>query len=663
MSLQDSDNLIVGRGAESYKITYQDLKDDLNVAPTPIGAVATPTVLKPSAGAGGGGLAYARTDTISNSDLIGTPGGWNPFTNNPLSSNESVFDLSITGSIWHLVGKTSGIGGKGFVYYSTDQGQSWTKQTPTTRTSEFSSIDYDPVDNRWMIAGGNHTWLYSNNGTSWTAGNEGSGDLLNNVHHGTGGWIYSRDGGTKIHHSYSGTGSWSGSYSVVYGSYVTAIRYGEDDGNWVMTSVAPGDAGYYSVCTGGDPRTSDDWDIKSKRPTGCTGITALKRSNGLWVIGTSSGQIYRTADVTDDTSWEEITNPFSNNIRDFAYDPNTETWVCVGDNGIVGVSYDNCSTWKLAQSGSVANNASLRAVVYDNDRFIITGERQLVSFIPENYQSIVTVASDLDITEMQGEVFQTNGTGNPGPFVPTDYTLTTSSITAVDDTDPNNIVLSFSGANLDLKYFQEGDVLANGGEVVSVDTNANTMTVDGGTWSVSDVITLPVKAGVGSIIDVTGNVITIVPTEGRFIGPNSNGIDFSLAGPSKIDEPLLTDEVFLLSSDFALVPGSDADTLLSIVWEIDGTEHSAGTTNPWKPDGLLTPNTTHSVRVKHIGNILGASSYSPTVTFTTGATFASLFNRVAALESDEISDDATDSALLTLIANLTARIQALEESN
>ena len=35
MALQDSDNFIIGRGTDSYKITYEDLKDDLNYVPTP----------------------------------------------------------------------------------------------------------------------------------------------------------------------------------------------------------------------------------------------------------------------------------------------------------------------------------------------------------------------------------------------------------------------------------------------------------------------------------------------------------------------------------------------------------------------------------------------------------------------------------------------------
>ena len=33
MPLQDSDNFIIGRGTDSYKITYEDLKEDLNYVP------------------------------------------------------------------------------------------------------------------------------------------------------------------------------------------------------------------------------------------------------------------------------------------------------------------------------------------------------------------------------------------------------------------------------------------------------------------------------------------------------------------------------------------------------------------------------------------------------------------------------------------------------
>ena len=191
----------------------------------------------------------------------------------------------------------------------------------------------------------------------------------------------------------------------------------------------------------------------------------------------------------------------------------------------------------------------------------------------------------------------------------------------------------------------------------------NTMTVNGGSWNIGDVITLPVSAGIGDVTDITNTTITITPRSGRFIGPNIAGIDFALAGPAIIETPLLTNEVDLRSSDFAVEPGSNDDVLEEIIWDIDGTEYSAGTSNPWKPLSNLSPNTTHTVRVKHIGVGLGESEWSPSISFTTGATLRSLFDRIAAIEADEISDDATDSALLTLIANLTARVQALEESN
>ena len=65
MPLQDSDNFIVGRGDESYKITYQDLKDDLNYVPPPTGTIDKPTVLAPSDGAGSGVTRDIVTDAIT----------------------------------------------------------------------------------------------------------------------------------------------------------------------------------------------------------------------------------------------------------------------------------------------------------------------------------------------------------------------------------------------------------------------------------------------------------------------------------------------------------------------------------------------------------------------------------------------------------------------
>ena len=65
MALQDSDNFIIGRGTASYKITYEDLKDDLNYVPPPVGTIDKPTVLEPNVGAGGGDTRYLKSDAIT----------------------------------------------------------------------------------------------------------------------------------------------------------------------------------------------------------------------------------------------------------------------------------------------------------------------------------------------------------------------------------------------------------------------------------------------------------------------------------------------------------------------------------------------------------------------------------------------------------------------
>ena len=133
----------------------------------------------------------------------------------------------------------------------------------------------------------------------------------------------------------------------------------------------------------------------------------------------------------------------------------------------------------------------------------------------------------------------------------------------------------------------------------------------------------------------------------------------------------------LESSQFSTTPlGSDA--LINIIWEIKNNtldttvEEFAGTANPFRPS--LNTNTSYTVRVKHQGLNLGESDYSTSsVTFQTGGTrnlytyykerVEQLESRLASIESDEVNDDATDTALLTLIAGFAARIQALEESN
>lgn len=148
-------------------------------------------------------------------------------------------------------------------------------------------------------------------------------------------------------------------------------------------------------------------------------------------------------------------------------------------------------------------------------------------------------------------------------------------------------------------------------------------------------------SGTGSVKDVFNNRINLESSNGQWVGTNLAGTQFSVAGPVVIDTPLLTSDVELRCTSFRTDP-QDIANLRNIVWEIDGVEESAGTSNPYKPFGLA-PSTTHTVRVKHQANDLNDSAYSSTVSFTTGLSRSlydyqqiiidGLTQRITALES------------------------------
>ena len=131
------------------------------------------------------------------------------------------------------------------------------------------------------------------------------------------------------------------------------------------------------------------------------------------------------------------------------------------------------------------------------------------------------------------------------------------------------------------------------------------------------------NGGEGTIVSVNTDDNTILLSDtgdrdNRWIAENKADTDFYVAGPSVTDDPLLTADVELKSSNFATTP-ADADTLKNIVWELNGVTQDAGTSNPYKPTGLAL-NTEYTVRVKHQGNSLPDSAWSTSTTFTTGAT-------------------------------------------
>ena len=148
-------------------------------------------------------------------------------------------------------------------------------------------------------------------------------------------------------------------------------------------------------------------------------------------------------------------------------------------------------------------------------------------------------------------------------------------------------------------------------------------------------------SGTGSVKDVFNARINLSKSNEEWVGTNLAGKQFSVAGPVVIDTPLLTSDVELRCTSFKTDP-QDIANLRNIVWDIDGVEENAGTSNPYKPFGL-EPNTTHTVRVKHQADDLNESAYSSTVSFTTGSSRSlydyqqiiidGLTQRITALES------------------------------
>ena len=210
-------------------------------------------------------------------------------------------------------------------------------------------------------------------------------------------------------------------------------------------------------------------------------------------------------------------------------------------------------------------------------------------------------------------------------------------------------------------------------KVISTDLVNNTMVVDGGEWAQGDVVEYQTNGGEGDIVSVNTDDNTILLSEtgdrdNRWIAENKAGTDFYVAGGSKTDEPTLTADIRLECSEFSTTPEA-ADSLTNIVWEINGVEENAGTVNPYKPANLQ-PNTQYTARVKHQATKLADSEFSSSVTFTTGATrnlreyyqnqIDTLKSRLSSIEADEISDDATDTALLTLLASIATRVATLE---
>ena len=198
--------------------------------------------------------------------------------------------------------------------------------------------------------------------------------------------------------------------------------------------------------------------------------------------------------------------------------------------------------------------------------------------------------------------------------------------------------------------------------------------IDGAPTGSDSHVEYQTNGGEGTIVSVNTDDNTILLSDtgdrdNRWIAENKAGTDFYVAGPSKVDEPLLTADVLLESTPLTTEPEDGLVIDKKYVWKLNGAIQETDQ-NPFRP--TLSLNTEYTVSCVHKdgqGN-LEDSEESSSITFTTGASrnvfeyqqniITELRSRLSSIEADEINDDATDTLLISTIADLINRVNALE---
>lgn len=196
----------------------------------------------------------------------------------------------------------------------------------------------------------------------------------------------------------------------------------------------------------------------------------------------------------------------------------------------------------------------------------------------------------------------------------------------------------------DIKSTTAG-VSLSGESVVTAGTSEDYTITNFSSFDSYDVSVEFVNGGSGTVTR-TGEIVTVNidagSTGGAILTVAKSGVDynFELAiGDSRVDRPNVTNpsdgstDVLntptIESTSFKTTPADFGDTHTQSDWEV-ATDSSfttvvasslADTVNltQWEVDTELALETVHYVRVRHYGDTLGVSAWSPTVTFTTAA--------------------------------------------
>ena len=454
MPLQDSDNFIIGRGTDSYKITYQDLKDDLNYVPPPTGTINTPTVLEPNDGAGGGDTRYLKSDAITKVEGGGIDTCETSLIQSVDKTPPTTYDCRVlngtfgdTPDSWDSLPPSPRYDGVAI----------GTK--PTADTGIYMGLVYK-IDVPGFIrinpnAGGADASIpvklwSSNDGINWVGPTEVTQGNLD-----------------PSHASYDASIGFFGQYGCIQRQGGTNIAAWYPTGSEALTTLTFPDTQGFDCFEPGDVVQDPDVKVISKTEEDPWQIVV---DGGNWATGTDF-----VADYSDNIDSNQFYNGRPERIYNgltgsalpeshCSFYANTETTVFNGPSVTVNTTLrvhansDASAVYKINGAPvTVAGNnynwgwrdvtftgvmntltitdtyqSSIASIEVDGKQLYDSGEVPNKLVKETSYDTKLTVAGDKDLADMTGATFMSDGTGAPGPYSQTPYKLVTTDIESVE---------------------------------------------------------------------------------------------------------------------------------------------------------------------------------------------------------------------------------------
>ena len=640
MALQSSDQFLVNRGDKSYSLTAQQLQADIGGGggSSPI---KPPVVLSPHNGSGnsvGGGvetevlsgkllsseLVYSNTvqsltlESWGAAESIASGTGTVRLTDGSLAADGSYADFEYSPFLNEISAHESVSDGVKLTFTGTaaDDNKDLKLIHPGQSIVGVKNTYGGSV---MTIAGGNGRWIYRSGSAMWAEASD--------IHWYRGKPCY----------------LWQNGKRTILGA-LTHVRFGEGldgKGRFVATN---GLNVFYSD-------DAENW-YRAEINVTDTGGFDLVYSGGVWLVGRTTNSNVWSYISYDGKVWKQAGKLNSKGITGF-----NGVFYSITNADKVTMSRDG-KTWTVASGNPTLTISKIFAGTDENGRelvFTTRSQKDVYYRYLDTWDSgltadwvQVTTPQKVDLMTFDSENFRWVGAhqntlcqsiGGTGSWTTVAGILEVKDLTFANDSFALVGVSAGStrGMGGGIGYLTR-DLSASAWDpsvtpqkycpppeiVVSVDVDTNSLIVssdsgkfwhDGDTIDVGPSIYYGQKAGAN--VDDLSILITTTPSASFSNNwPDSDnrlGTDLYVSASAISEEILASGVVPLLSTPFKAEP---ADTLTKIIWEIDGTEVDAGTSNPYTPT-QFSPGP-HTVRVKHVGTNSGDSAWSPPVQFVTG---------------------------------------------